>query len=194
MRRRLLRLLSALSLLLCAATAVLWVRSYSGTDYVSRGKLLASEPEAVTSRAHEVRWTRGTIRLETQDLTTYPHGHAVPLTPANMSAYWGYGRLGAGHDGWQELAGNSLWDRLGFQAYQGGTSASFYDERISRIAVPAWLPAVAFAAPSLLWAVRHIRRRQRRRSGLCRACGYDLTANVSGTCPECGTIVSVKET
>jgi hypothetical protein len=24
-------------------------------------------------------------------------------------------------------------------------------------------------------------------SGQCRTCGYDLTGNVSGVCPECGT-------
>jgi hypothetical protein len=31
--------------------------------------------------------------------------------------------------------------------------------------------------------VRRLRRRQR---GLCVGCGYDLTGNVSGACPECG--------
>lgn len=30
------------------------------------------------------------------------------------------------------------------------------------------------------------RRRRRRISGQCPACGYDLTGNQSGTCPECG--------
>ena len=29
-------------------------------------------------------------------------------------------------------------------------------------------------------------RRERRPAGLCRKCGYDLTGNVSGVCPECG--------
>ena len=29
--------------------------------------------------------------------------------------------------------------------------------------------------------------RGRRAKGLCVACGYDLTGNVSGVCPECGT-------
>ena len=28
---------------------------------------------------------------------------------------------------------------------------------------------------------------ERRRQGLCARCGYDLTGNVSGVCPECGT-------
>ena len=33
-------------------------------------------------------------------------------------------------------------------------------------------------------------RRDRAAGGRCIACGYDLTANVSGTCPECGTPTS----
>lgn len=35
----------------------------------------------------------------------------------------------------------------------------------------------------------HMARKRRRSRGLCEACCYDLTANVSGVCPECGTIV-----
>lgn len=31
------------------------------------------------------------------------------------------------------------------------------------------------------------RRHRRRKEGLCMACGYDLTGNVSGICPECGS-------
>ena len=30
---------------------------------------------------------------------------------------------------------------------------------------------------------------RRRRPGLCSTCGYDLTGNASGVCPECGTTV-----
>jgi hypothetical protein len=33
------------------------------------------------------------------------------------------------------------------------------------------------------------RRRARRKAGSCLRCGYDLTGNVSGLCPECGTAV-----
>lgn len=32
-----------------------------------------------------------------------------------------------------------------------------------------------------------VRRRRRRRRGLCVKCGYNLTGNTSGVCPECGT-------
>jgi hypothetical protein len=31
-----------------------------------------------------------------------------------------------------------------------------------------------------------LRTLERRRKGLCLHCGYDLTANTSGVCPECG--------
>jgi hypothetical protein len=40
-------------------------------------------------------------------------------------------------------------------------------------------------SPLAEWGVR----RRRRASGLCLACGYRLTGNVSGVCPECGTPV-----
>src|SRR5688500_14250373 len=41
MKASLFNLLSALSLLLCVATAVLWVRSYTGSDYIDRRRLTA---------------------------------------------------------------------------------------------------------------------------------------------------------
>lgn len=34
---------------------------------------------------------------------------------------------------------------------------------------------------------RYSRLLRRRIEGICMTCGYDLTGNVSGTCPECGT-------
>jgi len=53
------------------------------------------------------------------------------------------------------------------------------------------LPAVA--APTVIagclwyrWDRPYALRRQRRAKGLCVRCGYDLTGNVSGVCPECG--------
>lgn len=50
------------------------------------------------------------------------------------------------------------------------------------IRVPLWMPLLALFPPSLI-VFRHSRRPNR---GYCSKCGYDLTGNVSGTCPECG--------
>ena len=42
------------------------------------------------------------------------------------------------------------------------------------------------ALPPLWWLYRYHRRGARLDGGACDRCGYDLTGNVSGVCPECG--------
>lgn len=54
------------------------------------------------------------------------------------------------------------------------------------VTLPLWLPlllvgVIAFAA----W-----RRSRGHAPGCCRMCGYDLTGNISGVCPECGAPVA----
>ncbi|MCC6360160.1 MAG: hypothetical protein IT450_15555 [Phycisphaerales bacterium] len=54
------------------------------------------------------------------------------------------------------------------------------------VIMPLWVIAgVLMAWPALALFVAWLKRRMRR-AGLCRSCGYDLTGNVSGACPECG--------
>ena len=49
--------------------------------------------------------------------------------------------------------------------------------------LPLWIPCLLTAIPTLiLW-----RRDSRIPPGHCRQCRYNLTGNVSGRCPECGT-------
>ena len=52
----------------------------------------------------------------------------------------------------------------------------------SFVLVPMWIPFLAIALPTayLFW------RDHRHPPGHCKKCGYDLTGNVSGVCPECG--------
>jgi hypothetical protein len=54
------------------------------------------------------------------------------------------------------------------------------------LALPAWFLVVITAALPLARTARRMGTRNRRRPGHCPACGYDLTGNVSGVCPECG--------
>ena len=51
------------------------------------------------------------------------------------------------------------------------------------IVMPGWLPVVLALVPVILFR-RHDRHFP---PGHCQKCGYDLTGNVSGRCPECGT-------
>ncbi len=48
--------------------------------------------------------------------------------------------------------------------------------------LPLWMPFLLIAIPTaiLFWRDRRIP------PGHCQRCGYDLTGNVSGVCPECG--------
>jgi hypothetical protein len=57
-------------------------------------------------------------------------------------------------------------------------------------AVVVWSAAgtIGVAAGRRSWRASGRRRRHfRRMAGLCPDCAYDLTGNVSGVCPECGT-------
>ncbi len=53
---------------------------------------------------------------------------------------------------------------------------------------PVWLLPLPFAIyPTIVFVRGPYRRYRRRKKGLCITCGYDLTGNESGVCPECGT-------
>jgi len=57
---------------------------------------------------------------------------------------------------------------------------------ILRIWFPLWLPFLAFSAyPAIAFIRGPYRRYRRHRKGLCLKCGYNLTGNASGVCPEC---------
>jgi hypothetical protein len=50
----------------------------------------------------------------------------------------------------------------------------------------AYISALALSYPITIFVRGTVRRYRRQRQGCCLKCGYNLTGNVSGTCPECG--------
>jgi len=69
-----------------------------------------------------------------------------------------------------------------------GRDCSAAEYRVGRagymLSLPLWLlVGVTFAASLALWRLDISRRISTSR---CQSCGYDLTGNVSGRCPECG--------
>jgi hypothetical protein len=62
-----------------------------------------------------------------------------------------------------------------------------------RFWIGLWIPFALFSAYPAASFVRSPRRPWiRRRLGLCTRCGYNLTGNVSGICPECGQAVTTE--
>lgn len=55
-----------------------------------------------------------------------------------------------------------------------------------RFLIPIWLPSVlaAIVSAMMFWFSR-----SRPPPGHCAKCGYDLTSNTSGICPECGKLI-----
>jgi hypothetical protein len=189
MRRWLIGILAAFSVGFALAAAVLWVRSYSGTDYLQRSSFGPNPPFVFTHTIRGINWTNGEVRLVQGAVTTYPPADMVPAAndPDAGRAHWGWGQLGKGHVFWETPAPQTWWNRLGFYTAQTGWESSFASESQEWVAVPAWLPVLAFLVLPVVWIVRRRKARRRVSAGLCETCGYDLRGTPE-RCPECGTV------
>jgi hypothetical protein len=83
-----------------------------------------------------------------------------------------------GWDWWSEWTPRAVW-KLPRTTDMFQSTIGPWTETI----VPFWLLVIVSAAPGLVLLWHH---RRQRAPGSCRRCGYDLTGNVSGICPECG--------
>jgi hypothetical protein len=60
------------------------------------------------------------------------------------------------------------------------------------VSVPYWVLAALLSISPAVTLARGYRRYRREGASRCLTCGYDLTGNVSGVCPECGTRISAE--
>ena len=164
MIHRPLNTLTAVSLLLCVAVGMVWVRSYRYMEHF-----------AVQDTAVGTAWVR---RL----------GDATSSAPA---PYAYVPTAGVQH---QRLAPIDLdsvrppamaTDR-GWLGFRYIVVRKFEETRFI-IVFPWWVVAGALSLLPARWIITRYRNRHRRGPGDCPVCGYDLTSNVSGVCPECGT-------
>jgi len=182
MIRQLLNLLTALSLLLLAVLAATWVRSHFRHDLV-RLHLAGGDRCSVIS-------SRGTLLFE-HHLNEVYYGGKVP-------AGWEIRSAPASTDfrtaRWENPAVEHRVFGYGVVVNRGTVGPTQQSARRGAwrnfaLIIPYW-PLVLTAAVLPAVALLRIRRaRARGRVGRCTACGYDLTGNVSGVCPECGVLL-----
>jgi hypothetical protein len=188
MKRRVLNLLTAGSLLLCVATAVLWVRSYWRYDSVAvvDNTVERDGDHGVLWRSYAASSDRGKLRLTVEDheiriRSDEPWPPPRPGWELRRFAGNLAPRLDLTHGrGWMGISSGS-----NFGMGSGGSSHERY------LTVPH--AAVAFAAAVLATPLvkRRARRMGRRRvASNCLSCGYDLRAT-PGRCPECGATVQL---
>lgn len=178
LKRRLLNFLTALSLLLCVATAVLWVRSYRVGD-----RWLLDWRVAVVASSGQVsfRFSTGSPSQGQEATTGWRHRAERPM---RLAVPRGISRQTIGGMGPNQYTSLEvgLWG-LGVRHNSNPQRGAIF------LLVPYWFVlAAALLVPALrlVAAARRWPRRRRESLGLCPVCGYDLRAT-PGQCPECGT-------
>jgi hypothetical protein len=209
--RRLSRLLlnaaTAVSLVLCVATAVLWVRSYWVIDRVthrsarlhrvaSGGGVVFFDALTLVGDLGSWRIPTAPPRTTTMDFARWPEARRI----APGAGPWGWTTLPSTRDGlrkeaWAAAPPSRLVPRVDdvdarrevtFNNVDG--SMTTYRLVGHRLSLPHWV-IVALAAGVPGWRVSVCGRRAlRARLNLCPNCGYDLRATPE-RCPECGTPV-----
>jgi hypothetical protein len=183
-RRRLFNFAAAISLVLCAGTAALWVRSYWANDIVYRDQLVPTDPpvELIEMRTR-VASVHGMLVLSRSRATgSYPEQHEIPL----VGFHWlRQEPVDFDDDGSVKSIPRML--GFGFQTHQSQRGSWRWD--IWMLRLPEWLLAITFAALPAVGLVQFRRDRRRRHAGHCQSCGYDLRATPN-RCPECGTVPS----
>jgi hypothetical protein len=178
--------LVVLSLLLCLAIIVLWVRSYTVVDDLALAR----------GRSYEICSDSGVLHV---GVTSTFVGTVISETSRSITIYGPrreHCRLTLSHHNWwcpstaAKLGGMTTFGvRTGPTGIIIDTDRGTWIEAFRALLFPHWCAAVVFGILPSMWLVRWRRRRRYRAAGECRQCGYNLTGNLSGFCPECGTAI-----
>jgi hypothetical protein len=185
-RGRLLKLLAALSLLLCVAACALWVRAAGVSDRVAWATSRA-EPEFALDW-FSVRTLPGGLLLR-WDRREYAGLRPFEMSPEVMRLRWDKGQavpLGVLYPP------ATLRTHAGFAFARSRTVYGSASEvhSASRLAVPFWAIALGGVPLPAAFLLRRRLAGRRAARGLCPQCGYDLRATPE-RCPECGTGINL---
>jgi hypothetical protein len=178
MKHRLFTILSAVSLLLCVATCVLWVRSYWLSDQLAWGyRSIESAQGYVMLGISRFSGLDGSVRNDSHAMRYARRPAHAKYPDWETSIIFLEGLIN--HDTGERNFG---WERGGFAWYENR-------ERNGDLNAVGFAPFCCFAGATALlplgWTITLWSRRRRRKAGFCFYCGYDLRATPE-RCPECG--------
>jgi hypothetical protein len=188
-------LLCCISLPLCAAAAVLWVRGYTTVDVFELVDYRSRQGDT-TNTIYRVSSGRGVLVFTyTRRFSTWyvwPPGSRPPPPDFGSRRYV---HVALRPDQFR-LARRTIWQRLGFNGHWNertrfGTNGPITLQNIDRgFRLPCWVVVLATGVLPVIYLRRLgvVRRRYRSRRGLCPKCGYDLRASRE-RCPECGEAI-----
>ena len=182
MRRKLFNLATALSLVLCVATVPMWFvgslpMGSSHGRYYGWGSYF---PEQRAYRWIGLDLVEGSIGFRVSR-ETWPADYATP------SGNIGWFYCGSG---FPDDADRSVWNRMGFAAYDELRPVGGVQFGDRGFLIPCWALAIATAILPVMrirnWYLAY-HRQYRREHQCCAKCGYDLRATPN-QCPECGAM------
>ena len=175
-RRRLFNLAAAVSLVLCLATAAMWVRSAAHVDDLRYDSAVRQVAGAYQRWALTLITVSGGVQFQVVQVQS-PRGVGVADQQGShfsfvTAPYHRYSIIDFAPAGVTE------------DVMSGLPAGDF--NRVTYGVLPYWLLILPLVPLPLLWGQRGLRMRTRRKLGLCRKCGYDLRATAE-CCPECGS-------
>ena len=155
-RRYIFNTLTAVSVLLLLGTVGFWVRSLIATTYLEIPSG-SFGPESFTV----------SVSLETKDVDLWL---SIQRYPGDTSLFWS-----------PEVPATYR-SLIGFTYLTGKGQGR---HRYTSLEIPSWFLMLIFATAPAVWLYKW-RKRCKLGPNACSGCGYDLTGNETGECPECG--------
>ncbi len=194
MKWKLFNVAVALSLLLCVAVCVLWVRSYWAQDSLNLSSVSIPEDGLPRTWGCGLLTGRGSVGFSIFASEQLAPPSADALADYHAGLGWHLKHFHVNRPViWPNGEPATFWQRAGL-CFDSYSLIPWYDltKRLHQTVgcVPDWLVLpILLVLPAMRWVERRRRRlSQRRERGQCTMCGYDLRATPH-RCPECGTVV-----
>jgi hypothetical protein len=170
--------LTVLSLAAFIGLTVMFIRGFWSRDVF---ELDAWSPRRISTSVR-LDWGMGHVMLTVDRIHYDPSTHfAFHWNPGQR--YWSFGRLSDRID-YIQLPG--LWY---FRLFRDARVINTGKLSTFGIAIPDVLLIILAGVVPAVWLVA---RKRRQIAGHCVKCGYNLTGNISGVCPECGKPITPK--